>query len=284
MEITITYATRIVNFLYSKVNYHVIVCDINSKVLADSEKKREGKKYPELLSLGTDLEKIKVNQMETTLLGDTLEPGIYLSINDKNKKLGVLGFIGDSDKIELFAQLALSLIIMNIHDKFASQKLHENIIKMHSELEHAAAAIEQLTASSEELVASSQSVENLSKKASTEVSNTTNVISSIRHIAQQINLLGLNAAIEAARVGELGKGFSVVASEVRKLADESNQSSVEISNQLSQFKKNVDQVLSDVENNNNITREQSTATQEIAQMVERVRKIGSEMFEIVENH
>ncbi len=97
---------------------------------------------------------------------------------------------------------------------------------------------------------------------------TDEVISFITTIANQTNLLGLNAAIEAARSGEFGRGFGVVAEEIRKLSKSSKDSADLIKDTLGQIKGSIGNIERKINDNNAIFEFQAESFEDISHSVQ----------------
>lgn len=130
-------------------------------------------------------------------------------------------------------------------------------------------------------------VQELSKKteeATYEITTINDVIDLIKGIANQTNLLSLNASIEAARAGEHGKGFSVVAAEVKKLAQNSATNVNEISTKLSYILSIIQDISKSVNTIMEFTQQQASNTEQISStmselksQIDRVKKIANNL-------
>jgi methyl-accepting chemotaxis protein len=134
------------------------------------------------------------------------------------------GAVEQAGDVERSSQQIIG-IRQNINQIFESvTNLSEKSDEMHSNGKEANENMNELTRSSDKTIDAFHRIEEQVRKTDESVVKIQDAISLIASVADQINLLSLNASIEAARAGEAGKGFAVVATEVAKLASQTNES------------------------------------------------------------
>ena len=128
-------------------------------------------------------------------------------------------------------------------------------------VEHSAAVVSTLGARSEEI---------------------SGIVQVIREIADQTNLLALNAAIEAARAGEQGRGFAVVADEVRKLAERTSSATAEIGNMIASIQSETRSATDSIHKGSALARDGAGLARQAADSLGRIDSGAKETMEKVE--
>ncbi len=124
-------------------------------------------------------------------------------------------------------------------------------------------ALDKLQSSANQLAAAGQNLSAAAAQTENSLGEVDEVLGFIRQVANKTRMIGLNAAIEAARVGEAGRGFAVVAGEVRKLAQTSNESAENISKSLGQTMTAVKEILQGIILADSVAQDQVTASSEV---------------------
>lgn len=234
----------------------------------------------------------------------------------------IFGLNGNPYKVVKYATDITEMVKERQRRKEVQKIINKEITNIHSSLKNAAeknqmatsasrdtsTKVQEIAAGSEELDASITEIKNqtdtahkISKEmvSKIEITNQTirelslasqkigDVINLITEIASQTNLLSLNASIEAARAGEFGRGFGIVASEVKKLSDETANATKEISYQIKSLQNFTGQAVNSIEDFfkiissiDEISEMISTAVEEQAQVS---RTIATNMTVAAEN-
>lgn len=108
------------------------------------------------------------------------------------------------------------------------------------------------------------------------------IVHVIKEISDQTNLLALNAAIEAARAGEQGRGFAVVADEVRKLAERTGESTVEISRTLDSIRQCMNSVLDNMHSSNQKVTSGVTEAERAGESMDKIRESAEHVMRSID--
>lgn len=182
---------------------------------------------------------ISMNWIEKSIINS-----IQGQVSDTSKTTQTLIELSNKQKdgIESYVQLAENAINKTEDLKEASKKTKQNAQnvagKAHQSLDFSNKEKESVQENIEKMVTLKQKIQAIAELILDLSGHTQQIgetIGLIEDIAEQTNMLALNAAVEAARAGENGKGFSVVAGEIRKLADESKQAATKITSLIKEI-------------------------------------------------
>lgn len=205
---------------------------------------------------------------------------ISTTVPQEKSKFGI-GYVATS--IPIFNENKQVFGVLSYVTSIAKQEmLHDLAKKLDETSVQTSTAVETIAQSATDLA---YSINNLSENADTakkELATIQDVITLIRRIADQTNLLSLNAAIEAARAGEAGRGFSVVAEEVRKLAQGTQGNVHDISNKLMAISRSVEIIANQIKGLGSLAQHQAAATEEISASMNELQLSTKKMGEMAE--
>ena len=143
---------------------------------------------------------------------------------------------------------------------------------------HGQTGLARMSATMEKMEAASSAIGQKLAAINAKVANITSVVTTIHKVADQTNLLSLNAAIEAAKAGEFGQGFAVVAREIRRLADQTAVATLDIEQVVKEMQSSVSSGVMSIEK---FARDMQVAVQEVQDIsgqlhhvIEQVQSLG----------
>lgn len=165
----------------------------------------------------------------------------------------------------------------------AKEKLIDMAQNLSTTIEQITAAMEENAAGLEKVAGLSHQMEQVSEVNLQSVMETDKIVDTVYNIARQSKLLGFNASIEAAHAGNAGRGFTVVASEISQLAENSTNSTKKITDILEKLKTENGKVNKTSQELSLILNQIAAATEEVSAATQSLTHMSSELVDMAEN-
>ncbi|TCS66830.1 methyl-accepting chemotaxis protein [Effusibacillus lacus] len=277
--LTAEFAQQICEIFLEETGKPVIMADKDGIIFAATDKKRIGNFHSVAKKVMNGELKEGVVTVEQAQSMENVKPGINIPIIYKGIRITSLGIAGDPTVVRPYVGLASRLVQLWLKNQELLNQLTGTINNINGELQEIAAAVEEVTAGAQQIADASQQTHRTTTESMEKIKKVESVLRSIKQIATQSNMIGLNASIEAARVGEAGRGFAVVANEIRKLAASSEESVKDINEVLQEIQTVFNDIAGKVEENKVVTQEQSDSLMTVA---DRISSIENSMNDLVQ--
>lgn len=271
--IPVSLANEIVTMLNSATNARVNVMGQDGIIIASTNTERINDIHAVAAEIMAGKKDSAIVTQEMADENPLLRPGWNFAVMVNNRRVGVVSVGGDPDQVKPYALIGAKYAEANfakvLQDEIAAQVTYDVAAK----IQEASSAIEALAAASEEIAATAKTMEEIALSAEEKLSKIEAVLSFINELASQTNILGLNAAIEAARAGTAGRAFSVVAEEIRKLALNSGRSTKDITNILNEITQVITEISSGLQQNTAITESQAVDLQSVTENINEINTL-----------
>lgn len=154
------------------------------------------------------------------------------------------------------------------------QDLNEVAKQLSDSLEQMTLAMNEIAKGAETLAVVGRNLSEKVQQLNSKTVETGLIMNVIKQISNQTNLLGINAAIESARVGEDGRAFGVVAQEIRNLADNSKQAAEQVNTIITAILSATGDMIRSAEESSSIAQQQAAITEENASSIEQLQKLA----------
>jgi hypothetical protein len=272
-------ANKVIEFIFTITGRYAIVCDLDGVIVAAKVTSRVGSIHTGAQTMLREHQPhCMMTMAQEEASGGAVKAGCNVPITYNDEIIGSIGVTGDPEMTEPVSQMAAGLISKELREQELLDRLIGHAGQMDHSITDIVLTVDQVNAAQTKVAAMVDQVERLLEASLGDLQTTDEVLLTIQSIASNTQMLGLNAAIEAAHAREHGKGFSIVAEAVRKLSTQCAESADAIKVTQARLQASMGQVVAFSKDLSATTHGQTQTTGAIASMVTDLKEVSEALM------